>query len=413
MKKIVLTGLITISLGLSLVIGVEIGAGQEYSPIIDIQDENVASTTMLPGASQGVASAVPNIDAVASAPPGASQDVASAVPNIDAVASATPGASQGVTAVVPNADAVASATPGAGEETTASDNPATDSVSIKIIKPKSKIKAGQKYTFKAKISGLKAGQKGKVKWSVSKTKYAKITEKGKLTAYKSGTVYVVAKYDDVIKRVKIKIMPKYTVAIDAGHQARGDSSTEPVGPGSSVRKAKVAGGTSGVVTKVPEYKLTLAVAKKLKKELVQRGYKVVMIRTGHNVNISNKERAIKANKSADICIRLHGDGIGDSSVNGASALYPTQANRFISKLSPASKKLSECVLNAMCKKTKARNRGLSPRDDLTGTNWSTIPVTLIEMGFMSNPAEDRKLQDKEYQQLLAEGMADGIDEYYN
>ena len=169
------------------------------------------------------------------------------------------------------------------------------------------------------------------------------------------------------------------------------------------------GATSGSLI---EKNMTLITAKGAKTFLEKHGQTVMLSRTDDEY-LSLTERAIKANKSADICIRLHGDGIGDSSVNGASALYPTQANRFISKLSPACKKLSECVLDAMCKKTKARNRGLSPRDDLTGTNWSTIPVTLIEMGFMSNPAEDRKLQDKEYQQLLAEGMADGIDEYYN
>lgn len=205
---------------------------------------------------------------------------------------------------------------------------------------------------------------------------------------------------------------RQVIAIDAGHQLRGNSSTEPVGPGSKTKKAKVSSGTSGVATKVPEYKLTLAVAKKLKKELVNRGYKVVMIRTKNDVNISNKERALKANKSADICIRLHADGINNSSVYGASALCPSKNNRYVSKLSGKSKKLSEYVLSEMCKESGARNRGISLRDDLTGTNWSTIPVTLIEMGFMTNPSEDKKLQSKDYQKKLARGMAEGVDRYF-
>ncbi len=205
---------------------------------------------------------------------------------------------------------------------------------------------------------------------------------------------------------------KKVVAIDAGHQAKGDSSTEPIGPGAKTKKAKVAGGTSGISTKVPEYKLTLEVAKKLKKELVSRGYKVVMIRKTNDVNISNKKRALIANKKADICIRLHADGNNNSSVYGASALYPSTANKYVGKLSKKSKKLSECVLNNMCEISGARNRGLMVRDDLTGTNWSTIPVTLIEMGFMSNPAEDKKMQKKSYQKKLVKGMAEGIDEYF-
>jgi N-acetylmuramoyl-L-alanine amidase len=216
----------------------------------------------------------------------------------------------------------------------------------------------------------------------------------------------VAKQETVTAKSKENIK----IAIDAGHQARGNSATEPIGPGSSTRKAKVAGGATGVATHVPEYKLTLAVAKKLQKELKNRGYQVYMIRTKNNVNISNKKRAQLANKSgSDIYIRLHGDSSASSAVTGASGLYPSKANKYVSKLSSKSKKLSECLLKAYCKETKIRNRGV---DDLTGTNWSKIPVSLIEMGFMSNPAEDRKMQKSKFQTKMAKGIADGIDAYF-
>ena len=216
----------------------------------------------------------------------------------------------------------------------------------------------------------------------------------------------VAKQETVTAKSKENIK----IAIDAGHQARGNSATEPIGPGSSTRKAKVAGGATGVA---PEYKLTLAVAKKLQKELKNRGYQVYMIRTKNNVNISNKKRAQLANKSgSDIYIRLHGDSSASSAVTGASGLYPSKANKYVSKLSSKSKKLSECLLKAYCKETKIRNRGLVTRDDLTGTNWSKIPVSLIEMGFMSNPAEDRKMQKSKFQTKMAKGIADGIDAYF-
>ncbi len=203
------------------------------------------------------------------------------------------------------------------------------------------------------------------------------------------------------------------VAIDAGHQLRGDSSTEPVGPGSSTRKAKVAGGATGVASHVPEYKLNLAVAKKLRKELLDRGYEVYMIRTKNNVNISNKQRAIKANKSgADIYIRIHADSSASSSVRGASMLYPSKANKYVSKLSKKSLKLSKKMIASYCKATGIKNRGCIVRDDLTGTNWSKIPVTLIEMGFLSNPTEDKKMQNSAFQKKMAKGMADGIDAYF-
>ena len=187
------------------------------------------------------------------------------------------------------------------------------------------------------------------------------------------------------KNVTAKEKKDIKIAIDAGHQARGNFAMEPVGPGSSTRKAKVAGGATGVASHVPEYKLTLAVSKKLQKELKARGYKVYMIRTKNNVNISNKKRAQLANKSgADIYIRIHADSSNSRAVTGASGLYPS----------------------------KARNRGLVARDDLTGTNWSKIPVSLIEMGFLSNPSEDRKMQKSNFQTKMAKGIADGIDAYF-
>ena len=215
------------------------------------------------------------------------------------------------------------------------------------------------------------------------------------------------------KNVTAKEKKDIKIAIYAGHQARGNFAMEPVGPGSSTRKAKVAGGATGVASHVPEYKLTLAVSKKLQKELKARGYKVYMIRTKNNVNISNKKRAQLANKSgADIYIRIHADSSNSRAVTGASGLYPSKANRYVSKLSAKSKKLSSCLLKSYCKKTKIRNRGLVARDDLTGTNWSKIPVSLIEMGFLSNPSEDRKMQKSNFQTKMAKGIADGIDAYF-
>ena len=205
----------------------------------------------------------------------------------------------------------------------------------------------------------------------------------------------------------------YMVAIDAGHQRHGNSELEPIGPGASTKKAKVADGATGCSTGVPEYQLNLDVAKKLKKELKRRGYKVYMIRSKNDVDISNVERAQAANDSgADICIRLHADGIDDSSVRGASALYHTPDNPYNPELSKKSKKLSKSVLDAYCEGTGFNNRGLSKRDDLTGTNWSEIPVTLLEMGFMSNASEDETMNDVDFQYTMADSIADGIDAYF-
>lgn len=203
------------------------------------------------------------------------------------------------------------------------------------------------------------------------------------------------------------------IAIDAGHQSKGNSKTEPNGPGSKTMKAKVTSGTSGSATGTPEYKLNLKVAKKLKKELEARGYEVVMVRSKNKVDISNAERAKVANRAgADAFIRIHANSSESSSVKGALTIAPTNKNKYLDKkVRKASRKLSKKVLTAYCKATGAEDRGVMYTDTMTGINWCTVPVTIIEMGFMSNPDEDRKMSRPDYQKKIAQGIADGIDAY--
>ena len=204
------------------------------------------------------------------------------------------------------------------------------------------------------------------------------------------------------------------IVIDAGHQTRAMSATEPIGPGSSQRKAKVTGGASGCVTHLPEYKLNLQVAKKLQKELVNRGYKVIMVRTKNNVRMSKVQRAKVANKyKADAFIRIHANSAGSSSVKGALTIAPASNNRYMTKANrKASQKLSKKVLKAMCKTTGAKNRGVMYTNSMTGINWCKVPVTIVEMGFMSNPSEDRKMAKASYQKKIVKGIADGIDNFF-
>lgn len=204
------------------------------------------------------------------------------------------------------------------------------------------------------------------------------------------------------------------VVIDAGHQTHAMSATEPNGPGSKTRKAKVTGGASGCSTHLPEYKLNLQVAKKLKTELVKRGYKVVMVRTKNNVTLSNVDRAKIANKNkADAFIRIHANSSSNSGVKGALTIAPTSANKYLTKKNRiASQKLSKKVLKAFCKATGAKNRGVMYTDTMTGINWCKVPVTIVEMGFMSNPSEDRKMASASYQKKMVKGIANGIDAYF-
>ena len=203
------------------------------------------------------------------------------------------------------------------------------------------------------------------------------------------------------------------VVIDPGHQRKGDSTKEPNGPGSSTMKARVTYGTTGVATGVTEYELNLAVSLKLRTELQNRGYTVYMTRTSHDVNISNKERAEYGNSvGADAVIRIHANSSDNSSVRGAETLSPSSGNPYISHLAKASQKLGKCVIDAYCKATGFKNRGMKTNDTMTGINWSEIPVTIIELGFMSNGEEDKAMQDSAMQNNMVQGIANGLDAYF-
>ena len=205
------------------------------------------------------------------------------------------------------------------------------------------------------------------------------------------------------------------IVIDAGHQQTADYGTEPLGPGSTEMKTRVAAGTTGVTTKTPEYELNLAVSLLLEQELVSRGYEVVMTRTENDVSISNAERAAIANEcQADAFIRVHANASESSAACGIMTICMTPQNPYNGALYEKSYALSDCILKqlgAALEKPESQQT-LWQTDTMTGINYSQVPVTIVEMGFMTNSDEDSVMATDEYRQKIASGIADGVDSYF-
>ena len=206
---------------------------------------------------------------------------------------------------------------------------------------------------------------------------------------------------------------KGLIVIDPGHQRMANTGLEALGPGSTETKGKVSGGTYGAASGLAEYELTLTVSLKLRDELERRGYAVRLTRETHDVDISNKERAEFANTlGADCAIRIHANGLTDPSIHGALCVNMTKNSPYNAWLYPQSRALSEALLDSMCAATGAARRSIWDTDTMVGVNWSQVPVSIVEMGYMTNPEEDLLMASEDYQARIVQGLADGVDRWF-
>lgn len=197
------------------------------------------------------------------------------------------------------------------------------------------------------------------------------------------------------------------ICLDPGHgtpPAIGRQ-TEPIGPGSQIRKIKDGGGASG------EAQVVLAIAKKTRALLLERGYRVAMTRTGstfHYGNGGNITRAQFCNvRHAALMIRIHADGSTSTAAQGFKTLYPALHRGWTDDIYARSLRAARLIQRGSIRATGARDLGLVRRGDLTGFNWANVPAVLVETGFMTNPRERRSLQSSAYQLRVARGLVAG------
>ena len=123
-------------------------------------------------------------------------------------------------------------------------------------------------------------------------------------------------------------------------------------------------------------------------------------------------RTSATESGAEVLIRLHANGSKVTETNGAMAVCGTKDSPYVADLYEESYRLSNEILTHYVEKTGATNKGIWETDKMCGINWSTVPVSILELGFMSNATEDEKMQTADYQSEMVTGIADGIDSYF-
>ncbi|ACA54114.1 N-acetylmuramoyl-L-alanine amidase [Clostridium botulinum] len=203
------------------------------------------------------------------------------------------------------------------------------------------------------------------------------------------------------------------IVIDPGHANRSNLELERVSPDSDEKKIKDGGGADGVNSKTPEYLIAMDVASKLKETLQKEGYTVIMTKNKHSESLGNIERAEVGNKNnANLVIRIHADSADLEDAKGASILVPSKKG-YASEINELSKKYGDILLREMVASANMNNRGVVEREDMTGFNWSKVPVVLVEMGFLSNAEEDKLLNNEEYRIKIVQGLTEGIKKAIN
>jgi len=192
------------------------------------------------------------------------------------------------------------------------------------------------------------------------------------------------------------------VVIDPGHQETTDEEEELYASWLSTTKPRCTSGTTGVVTGIHEYELTLDYAIIIKEYLEQCGAEVILTREENDVDISNQERAqIAVDNGADVFIRLHADAASDSKTSGVRVYVPDTGS-FTGSSSSNGNTLGELVSEAL---------GLEFDSSIsthlyTGLNYAnSVNSYQISLGFLSNSDDEAILTDAESPVKVAEAIS--------
>ena len=124
--------------------------------------------------------------------------------------------------------------------------------------------------------------------------------------------------------------------------------------------------------------------------------------------MGNIARARIANRArAALFLRVHADGASSSDARGTHTLTPALRRGWTDDVYRASHRAARLVQAELVRSLGFPDRGIQERSDYTGFNWADVPVILVELGFMTNPSEDRALARPAVRERAALGLCRG------
>jgi N-acetylmuramoyl-L-alanine amidase len=187
-------------------------------------------------------------------------------------------------------------------------------------------------------------------------------------------------------------LAKKVIALDPGH---GGSDPGAIGPGKNQEKI-----------------VTLSVAQKLKGLLEKAGATVIMTRDtdvdvfGPNASGADELGArtdIANSRKADIFLSIHANSFSNPTVNGAATYYYAKSNY--------DSLLAQSIQDSYVQTTGLQDRGISQANFYV-LKHANMPASLIEIGFISNPDEEKMLINSQFQQKIAVGIFQGLDSFF-
>lgn len=168
-------------------------------------------------------------------------------------------------------------------------------------------------------------------------------------------------------------------------------------------------GARGQLPYCEEKKICLLTARLVKQYLDQLGYHVVMTRNTDDFISLPRRVEIATQAQGNIFVSVHFNSSRSPEAQGIEVFF--HDSKDDRSRTGASKKLADAVLSRVIRRTSAQSRGVK-KGNFYVIRETSMPAILVEGGFISNLDERTLLKSRDYQEKIARGIADGVDQYF-